>query len=85
MRSTLASLFFAAAASVTATLTMSTPVRAEVEYPYCGHIPSQGGSNSSCSFATIEQCRVYVSTGGYCERNPRTSALAQTPRRAMTR
>jgi hypothetical protein len=64
---------------------MSTPVRAEVEYAYCGNIPSQGGSNTSCSFATIEQCLVYVSAGGYCERNPRASALAQMPRRAMTR
>jgi hypothetical protein len=85
MRSTLASWIFAATASVAATLAMSSPVRAQVEYPWCGVIATQGGGGQSCTFATIDQCRAYVSGGGYCERNPRASALAQMPRRAVTR
>jgi hypothetical protein len=85
MRSTFASLIFVAAVSVTLTLATSAPVRAEVEYPWCGMIPSVGGNYQSCTFATIEQCRVYVSAGGYCQPNPRASAGAVTPRRATTR
>ena len=82
MRSKFASLIFAGTASVIATLGMSTPVRADVEYPWCGYISVVGGSQS-CTFATVEQCRAYVAGSGYCAPNPRASALAQMPRRAM--
>jgi hypothetical protein len=85
MRSTFASLIFAAAASVTATLAMSAPARADVEYPWCGSIATQGGGGHSCTFATIDQCRAYVSGFGYCQLNPRASALAEMPKRAMRR
>jgi hypothetical protein len=85
MRSTFASLIFAAAASVTATLAVSSPVRAEVEYPWCGVIANLGGGDPSCTFTTIDQCRAYVSVGGYCQPNPRASVPAVIPRRATTR
>ena len=59
---------------------VSTPARAEVEYPWCGFAREGGGS---CSFSTYEQCQMFVSgTGGACRPNNRyTAPPAAAPRR----
>jgi len=53
------------------------PVRAEVEYPWCGYMNMFQGQQQSCSFNTLEQCRAFVTSNGYCDTNPR-GALART-------
>jgi Protein of unknown function (DUF3551) len=54
---------------------------AAAEYPYCAEGTFSGGG---CDFATLEQCRAYLSGAGYCARNPRYTAGAsvssRTPR-----
>jgi len=47
-----------------------TPVRAEIEYPWCAQYSGRGGGGRNCGFSTIEQCRATVSgIGGFCEPN----------------
>lgn len=61
-------------------LLAATPVRAEIEYPYCGYSRECAGG---CTFTTLEQCREFVSgAGGSCSPNPRYTARASigTPR-----
>jgi hypothetical protein len=83
MKSSLASMFIAAAASLTAATVTTTPVRAEAEYAWCAHEASQ---NQSCSFTTLAQCKAYVDgPGGYCQSNPRASAFAEMPKRSLRR
>ena len=51
-----------------ALLTLPRAAEAEV-YPYCASGEPLGGT---CSYATLEQCRAYVSSlDGYCGHNPR--------------
>jgi hypothetical protein len=52
---------------------MPAPARAEVEYPWCGYVTVFQGQMQSCSFSNLEQCRAFVTTMGYCDRNPRAS------------
>lgn len=80
MKSTITSLLIAVAASVAATAATTVPARA-IEYAWCAYGATQGGSQS-CSFATVEQCRAYVSGGGgYCQTNSRASTFAEMPKR----
>lgn len=83
MKSTFTPLLIAVAAAVTVNAATTTPVRA-TEYAWCAHGASQGGSQS-CTFSTIDQCRAYVSGGGFCQANPRASAFAEMPRRSRRR
>ena len=53
------------------------PVRADIEYPWCGYMNMFQGQQQSCTFSTLEQCRAFVTTNGYCDANPR-GALART-------
>jgi Protein of unknown function (DUF3551) len=76
---TFAPLLFASAAAFVITMTTAAPVRA-VEYAWCGITSTPGGSES-CTFATIDQCRAYVAGAGFCQPNPRASALAEMPKR----
>lgn len=78
------SLLLATTAALVATAITTLPVRAEPEYAWCAHGGIQGGSQS-CTFATIEQCRAYVSGGGFCQANPRASAFAEMPKRTSRR
>jgi hypothetical protein len=84
MKSSITSLFIASAAFLAVTTATSAPVRAETEYAWCAYGATQGGSQS-CSFSTIEQCRAYVAGSGYCQSNPRASALAEMPKRMQRR
>ena len=62
-----------------APLAATTPVRADIEYPYCGY--GREGSGG-CMYATIEQCRAFINgAGGACYNNPRyTANAASMPR-----
>lgn len=73
------SFLLVAAAVAFAAAATTTPARAEVEFAWCGFLSISGGSQS-CTFNTIEQCRAYVAGSGFCDRNPRASALAEMPR-----
>ena len=61
-------------------LTVASPARAEVQYPWCAEYRSaQGGTN--CGFVSYRQCMATISgVGGACYRNP-----AYTPPRERTR
>jgi Protein of unknown function (DUF3551) len=72
-------LIIAATAAVAATVITTAPVRADVEYAWCGFLSISGGSQS-CTFTTIDQCRAYVSGWGFCQPNPRAS-LAEMRKR----
>jgi hypothetical protein len=70
---------FGAAAIAAAMFAMlaTTPVRAEVEYPWCGYARLGAGS---CGFATLEQCQAFITgTGGRCERNARYAQGSTVP------
>ena len=48
-----------------------TPVRAEIEYPWCAQYSGQaGGGGRNCGFVSFEQCMETISgMGGFCEPN----------------
>ena len=51
--------------------TLSTPVRAGIEYPWCAQY-SDGdmGGGRNCGFVSYEQCmQTSRGMGGFCERN----------------
>jgi Protein of unknown function (DUF3551) len=53
---------------------------AAAAYPYCAEGTFSGGG---CDYATIEQCRAYISGAGYCAKNPLyPSGANATPSRA---
>ena len=58
----------AAIASLTA---FATPVRAEIEYPWCAQYGGgEMGGGRNCGFSTLEQCRATISgIGGFCQPN----------------
>ena len=51
--------------------TLSTPVWAEIEYPWCAqYTGGEEGGGRNCGFSTLEQCRATISgIGGSCEPN----------------
>jgi hypothetical protein len=78
MKTTLLSLSAAAFAAVGAFAIDTSPARAEVEYPWCTVGSVSGGG--TCYYATLEQCQASLSGGGgYCQPNPRATAMASTP------
>ena len=72
----------AAAVVALAAASLSTPARADTEYPWCS-ITSTGQSGMpTCRYATIEQCNaVLAGQSGFCQRNPRATANAEAMRR----
>ena len=64
-KSALAFFILAAIASISA-----TPVRAEIEYPWCAQYSGRGGGGRNCGFVSFEQCMETVrGIGGFCEPN----------------
>jgi hypothetical protein len=52
--------------------TLSTPVRAAIEYPWCAQYGGGGddGGGRNCGFVSYEQCmQTSRGMGGFCERN----------------
>jgi len=63
-------LVLGAATLALAAITSAHSAWADIEYPYCAK--TRGGGADGCTYATIEQCRAFVSgTGGFCYDNPR--------------
>jgi len=58
-------------ATIASLLALATPVRAEIEYPWCAQYGGgDNGGGRNCGFSTLEQCRETVSgMGGSCEPN----------------
>jgi Protein of unknown function (DUF3551) len=75
MKTCLASLFIAVAAFAAATTGTTAPARAASEFAWCA-FESNGGSQS-CTYNTIDQCRAYLAGRGFCQPNPRASAMAE--------
>ena len=66
-KSALAVFIVAAIASLPVLI---TPVRAEIEYPWCAQYSGGSSGGRNCGFSTLEQCRATVSgIGGFCEPN----------------
>ena len=77
-------LIFGAVAIAAAALALpATPARAETDYPWCGYDRYGWGG---CSFATLEQCRAFISgANGRCQSNPRYASGSYTNPPARTR
>jgi hypothetical protein len=60
-------------------VTSGTETQAEVAYPWCA-MSSISMGTQTCSFASLEQCRAYVGSTGFCQPNAR-AAPAEKPRR----
>jgi hypothetical protein len=73
-------LLLTAAAAFAAAVTTTAPTRADTEFGWCAFTSINGGAQS-CTFNTVDQCRAYVASAGFCERNPRASAMAEMPHR----
>ena len=82
MKTTLLSLSAGTFVAIAATALTSSPSRAEVEYPWCAVTSTGQAGGPSCYYATIDQCRAFLSgQAGFCQPNPRATAQAQVPRR----
>lgn len=85
MKMSLFSLSAAAFVAAAAATLASSPVRAEVEYPWCA-ITSLSRGTPMCDFATIDQCRAFIGGGaGFCQTNARAAQaqMPHTPRRGV--
>jgi Protein of unknown function (DUF3551) len=52
------------------TAALSTPARAQTNYPWCAHYGNGTGGGMNCGFTAFEQCLETVrGIGGFCERN----------------
>jgi len=59
-----------AAAGLATAIIGAAPSRADIEYPYCAIAGISTGPD--CSYATLDQCRAFVSgVGTACTPNPR--------------
>ena len=60
------------ALSLGALLASPTPVRAEIEYPWCAeYYGGRDGGGVNCGFVTLAPCRATISgLGGNCYENP---------------
>jgi hypothetical protein len=58
-------------AAIASLAAVATPVRAEIEYPWCAQYGGgEMGGGRNCGFSTLEQCRATTSgIGGSCEPN----------------
>lgn len=81
MKTGLASLFIAVAAFAAATTGTTTPARAASEFAWCAFESTNGGGQS-CTYNTVDQCRAYLAGRGFCQPNPRASAMAEMPKRS---
>jgi len=74
-----------AAASVAASLSGASSVRAEITYPWCAQYSDEAGARN-CGFSTWDQCRAAISgNGGYCIENPMYQPRYQRPVRGQYR
>ena len=56
-------------AAIASLLALATPVRAEIEYPWCAQYGGRDGGRN-CGFVSYEQCMETIrGMGGFCERN----------------
>ena len=56
-------------AAIASLLALATPVRAEIEYPWCAQYGGRDGGRN-CGFVSYEQCMETVrGMGGFCEQN----------------
>jgi Protein of unknown function (DUF3551) len=70
MQRSLPSLSAAAFVAIAA-VSLATPSRAEIDYPWCS-LSSTGQSGlPSCRFSTQAQCQASVAGSGWCQRNSR--------------
>lgn len=61
-------------------VTSGTPAHAEINYPWCAFSSISMGTQT-CSFASLDQCRAFVASTGFCQPNTRYSAPAEKQRR----
>jgi hypothetical protein len=70
MKLGLKTLGIAIALAAAAQVIDTTKARAEAEHPWCA-ISSMSMGIQTCSFATLDQCKAYVTTTGFCQPNAR--------------
>ena len=69
-----------AAAMLTAVFALTSPARAEVQYPWCAEYSGRNGA-TNCGFTTYAQCMANVhGIGGYCYQNPAYSPAGPRPK-----
>jgi hypothetical protein len=72
---------FLLAATAALPFALTTPARANNEYPWCARYGGgMDGGGSNCGFSSYEQCLATVSgVGGFCERNSFYTGSAERP------
>lgn len=79
MKASLAALCASAFVAVAVMAVATTPVRAEIDYPWCAISSTGGLGQPLCHFATLAQCTAFLSgLAGSCRPNPRTTVQGQT-------
>lgn len=73
--------WLAAGTMLAALVTVSSPARAEIIYPWCAQYSDKTGSGgTNCGFVTVQQCRDTISgIGGICYENPAYSGPGNRP------
>lgn len=78
---TVLKILAAACVFAAASLALSpTEARAETAYPWCA-ISSMSMGLQTCSFASLDQCRAFVTSMGFCQPDARYTAPVKKPRR----
>jgi hypothetical protein len=61
----------AALVTMASAVQLTTPARAEIDYPVCRNNFGKGGNYRRCDFTTLAQCQATASgIGGTCTMNP---------------
>ncbi len=70
-----------------AMVTLASPSRAEIQYPWCAlYSGGRDGGGTNCGFSTWAQCRATISgIGGTCVANAAYPARAEEPVRRYKR
>lgn len=74
----------AAFVAIAAASLAATPVRAEIDYPWCSLTSASQSGLPVCLYATLEQCQAFIGgMAGFCQRNARFVAKEQAIRRGV--
>jgi hypothetical protein len=86
MKTSLLSLSATAFVAIAATALASSASRAEAEYAWCAITSTGQAGGPSCYYATLEQCQAFLAgQAGFCQPNPRATALASQVKRRGAR
>jgi hypothetical protein len=78
-------LAFSTALAIAAMSSLSEPVAAAIEYPWCVQYGGRGGGRN-CGFVSYDQCMMTArGAGGMCQQNLFYPGTSEQPQRARRR